>query len=100
MDLSKITSLHLSYRKKSTETVTNTQATTITCLPHLFLAAFNQVISNVKELLVLRCDVIKASINPCYIKTDHDPIVFSSFLIIFNDFISSTTAAVLREVKK
>ena len=86
--------------KKSTETVTNTQATAITCLPHLFLAAFNQVISDVKELLVLRCDVIKASITPSYIKTGHDPILFSSFLITVHDFISSTTAHVLREVKK
>lgn len=85
--------------KEPTETVTNTQATTITCLPHLFLASFNEAISDVKELLVLY-DVIKAFLNPLYIKTGHDPILFSSFLITDSDFISSTTVDVPREVKK
>ena len=90
---------YLTLCKESTETFTNTQATTITSLPHLFRASFSQVISDVKELLVL-CDVIKAFLNPCYIKTGHDPILFSSFLITDNDFISSTTADVPLELKK
>lgn len=52
-----------------------------------------------KELLVL-CVVIKAFLNPCYIKTGHKAILLSSFLITDNDFISSTTADVPCEVKK
>ena len=75
------------------------QASQITCLPHLFIVSFNQVISAVKELLVL-CDVIIAFLNPVYIKSGHDPILLSSFLITDNDCTSSTKADVPREVKK